>query len=247
MYNPFSLAGRTILVTGASSGIGRAIAVECAKMGATLIVTGRDAGRLSGTFDSLEGTGHWQVIADLFRQNELESLVGDLPVLDGLVLCAGITKSVPIQFATREKFDAIFGVNFFSQVELLRLLSRKKKLKSGSSVVAISSIGGLHSFNYGNSVYGSSKAALASFMRYCANEFAGRGIRVNSICPGMIETPMRASTPYTSEQLELYRQSILLRRFGRPEEVAFGAVYLLSEAASYVTGTNLYIDGGGER
>ena len=246
MYNPFSLAGKTILVTGASSGIGRATAVESAKMGASLVVTGRNEGRLQDVYETLEGEGHRKVIADLSCQEGIDALVADLPPLDGAVLCAGITKNVPVQFATREKFNSIFDVNFFSPVELLRQLYRGKKLNLGASVAVVASIGGLRSFNYGNGLYGSSKAALVSFMKYCAHEFAGRKIRVNCVCPGMIETPMRSSTPYTQEQLDKYMERIPLKRFGQPEEVAFGIIYLLSEASSYVTGMNLFIDGGGE-
>lgn len=244
MYNPFSLSGKTVLVTGASSGIGRATAIECAKMGAVCIITGRNIERLQETFESLEGEGHSQFTADLCKQDDIETLVAQLPPLDGAVLCAGVGLTVPVQFASRDKFDKIFNTNFFSQAELIRLLYKKKVLKSGASVVVIASIGGITSFNYGNSIYGASKAALNSFMKFCACEFANRKIRVNSICPGMVETPLISGGAITEEQHEKYREKYLLKRFGTPQEVAFGAIYLLSDASAWITGSSLYIDGG---
>ena len=183
MHNPFSLETKKILVTGASSGIGRATAIECAKMGASLVITGRNAERLQETFDALEGEGHQQIIADLSEQAGIDFLVSQLPPLNGAVLCAGVGITVPIQFSTRDKFDKIFNTNFFSQAELIRLLYKKKILLKEASIVLLASIGGTSSFNIGNGIYGASKAALNSFMKYCAHEFASRKIRVNSICP----------------------------------------------------------------
>lgn len=245
MYNPFSLSGKTILVTGASSGIGRATAIECSKMGAVLILTGRNGGRLQQTFDALEGDGHRQFTADLCEQHDIESLVTQLPPLDGVVLCAGIGLTVPVQFATRDKFDKVFNTNFFSQIELIRLLYKKKVLKNGASMVCIASIGGITSFNYGNGIYGASKAALNSYMKFCACEFANRKIRINSICPGMVDTPLISGGSITEEQHEKYREKYLLKRFGSPQEIAYGAIYLLSDASAWTTGSSLYIDGGG--
>lgn len=245
MYNPFSLEGKTILVTGASSGIGRATAIECSRMGATLVITGRDTGRLQETYDALEGTGHGQIIADLSVQEGIELLFGQLSPLDGAVLCVGIGLTLPVQFSTREKFDRIFNTNFFSPVETSRLLYRKKILKPESSLVFIASIGGIYSFNYGNGIYGTSKAALNSFMQYCAHEFAVRKVRVNSIVPGMVETPLIHRDTISEEQLKRYLAKYPLKRFGRPEDIAWGAIYLLSDASNWVTGTSMVIDGGG--
>lgn len=245
MYNPFSLEGKTILVTGASSGIGRATAIECSKMGAKCIITGRNAERLQETYNTLEGKDHQQVIADLIEQENTESLVAQLSPLDGAVFCAGIGGiTIPIQFSTREKFDNVFNTNFFSQAELIRILYKKKKLKSSSSIIMIASIGGITSFNVGNGIYGASKAALNAFMKYCASEFANRKIRVNSICPGMVETPLITKGYITDEQYEIYKGKYLLKRFGTPEEIAYGAIYLLSDASAWITGTSLFIDGG---
>ena len=184
--NPFSLAGKTILVTGASSGIGRETAIACSRMGATVVITARNAERLQETKNSLhrDGQEHKQLTADLTLTDEVTRLVASLPPLDGAVLCAGNSTTLPLQFGTREKFDNMFDVNFFAPVELLRLLYKKKLLVKGASVVLLASIGGTHSFMPGNGVYGASKAALNSLMKYAAREYASRKIRVNSICPG---------------------------------------------------------------
>lgn len=242
-YNPFSLQGKTILVTGASSGIGQATAVACAQMGAAVILTGRDAGRLQATAD-LIGSPIEQITADLTVNDDVERLVAALPPLDGAVLCAGNSTTLPLQFGTREKFDDMFNVNFFAPVELLRLMYKKKILNKGASVVLIASIGGTHSFMPGNGVYGASKAALNSLMKYAAREYASRKVRVNSICPGMVDTPLIHRGTITEEQLAEDAKRYPLGRYGQPDDIANGAVYLLSDASSWLTGHDLVIDGG---
>lgn len=242
-YNPFSLQGKTILVTGASSGIGQATAVACAQMGAEVVITGRDAGRLQTTAD-LSGTVKEQIVADLTNNEDVERLVATLPPLDGAVLCAGNSTTLPLQFGTREKFDDMFNVNFFAPVELLRLMYKKKILQKGASVVLIASIGGTHSFMPGNGVYGASKAALNSLMKYAAREYASRKVRVNSICPGMVDTPLIHRGTITEEQLAEDAKRYPLGRYGKPDDIANGAVYLLSDASSWLTGHDLVIDGG---
>ncbi len=242
-YNPFSLKGKTILVTGASSGIGQATAVECAQMGAEVVITGRDTERLQATAD-LVGTPKALIAADLTNQEDVERLVASLPPLDGAVLCAGNSTTLPLQFGSREKFDEMFNVNFFAPVELLRLMYKKKVLQKGASVVLIASIGGTHSFMPGNGVYGASKAALNSLMKYAAREYASRKIRVNSICPGMVDTPLIHRGTITEEQLAEDAKRYPLGRYGKPDDIANGAVYLLSDASSWLTGHDLVIDGG---
>ena len=242
-YNPFTLKGKTILVTGASSGIGQATAVECAQMGAEVVITGRDTERLQATAD-LMGTLKAQIAADLTNQEDVERLVAALPPLDGAVLCAGNSTTLPLQFGSREKFDEMFNVNFFAPVELLRLMYKKKVLQKGASVVLIASIGGTHSFMPGNGVYGASKAALNSVMKYAAREYASRKVRVNSICPGMVDTPLIHRGTITEEQLAEDAKRYPLGRYGRPEDIANGVIYLLSDASSWLTGHDLVIDGG---
>ncbi len=243
-YNPFSLEGKTILVTGASSGIGRATAIECSKMRANVIITGRSQERLQETFNQLEGNGHMQVTAELTNQEEIKNLVEQLPLLNGVVLCAGSGLTLPIKNAKQEKFQWVFDVNFFSPVDVFRQLVVKKKITNGASVLFISSIGGNFVFEPGNALYGTSKAALASFVKYAAVEFSGRLIRVNAICPGMVETPLIRRGVFTEEQLKDYESKYLLSRFGKPEEIAYAAIYLLSDAAAWTTGTMMVIDGG---
>lgn len=243
-FNPFSLAGKTILVTGASSGIGRETAIECSQMGAELIVAGRDSGRLEETCSSFDRQAKMQLTGDLTSTEDVERMVAALPPLDGAVLCAGNSITLPLQFASREKFDDMFDVNFFATVELLRLLYKKKVLQKGASVVLIASIGGTHSFVPGNGVYGASKAALNSVMKYAAREFSARRIRVNSICPGMVDTPLIHRGTISEEQLAEDAKRYPLGRYGRPEDIAHGAIYLLSDASSWLTGHDLVIDGG---
>ena len=136
MYNPFKLEGKTILVTGASSGIGKQTAIECSRLGAEVIITGRDKTRLQQTYDALEPNenGHMQVIADLLNEQDVEKLISEVGSVDGVVLCAGKGLTLPVQFCTREKFDDIFNINFFSPIEVLRLLFKKKKINKGGSV-----------------------------------------------------------------------------------------------------------------
>lgn len=241
--NIFSLEGKTILITGASSGIGAAIAIECSKAGAKLIIIGRNEERLNATYSALEGIGHIGLICDLKDEEAIKKLVSSLPKLDGLVLCAGINKTMPISFLTRKKIDEIFDINFFSPVELLRLMIKKKILNENASIVAMSSIGGNDVFTPGAAAYGASKAALLSWMKTTAKELAPK-FRVNCICPGQINTPMNATQEITEEQYESYRNSIPMKRFGKPEEIAYCAIYLLSEASRWITGSTFIIDGG---
>lgn len=243
-YNPYSLEGKKFLVTGASSGIGKSIAVECSKMGAQLIICGRNQERLEEVLSALEGTGHQCVIGDLLQNEDIDSLLSQISQLDGVVFSAGKGLTLPFQFSTREKFDDIFNINFFSPVELLRLLVKKKKLHSNSSVVFIVSIGGTGKFSVGHSIYGASKAALQAMVRFCAQELASKKVRVNGINPGMVNTPLIRRGTLTDEQLEEDRAKYPLKRYGEPEDIAYAAIYLLSNASSWVTGQSIIIDGG---
>jgi len=240
----FSLAGRNVLVTGASSGIGRACARLCGQAGATVILTGRDTARLETAASAMQADRCRIFAADLTEETGVAGLVDSLEPIDGLVMCAGINDVFPVRFAARKKVTPIFETNFFSQVELLRLLVKKKKLSACASVVAISSIGGNDTFSIGQAAYGASKAALLSWMKYAAKELAPNGIRVNCILPGHVDTPMNEGLAFTAEQLDAYRETIPLKRFGTPDDVACGAVFLLSDASSWMTGSQLKIDGG---
>lgn len=242
--NPFSLEGKTILVTGASSGIGQSTAVECSKLGAKVIITARNEERLKETIFMMAGEGHEYVIAEQTDNEQVTNLVASLPTLDGVVLCAGKGMTLPFTFCTRDKYDDVFAVNFFAPVELLRLLVKKKKLQANSSVVFVSSVGGVESFNIGNGIYGASKAAINSTMKFCARELAAKKIRVNSINPGMVNTKLIQGGSISEEQHQLDMQKYPLRRYGEPEEIAWGIIYLLSDASAWTTGHSLVIDGG---
>lgn len=243
-FNPFCLNRKTILITGASSGIGRTTAIECAKLGASLNLTGRNETRLKETLSSLSSTYHKAIVADLTLEADMESIVNAIDSIDGLVMCAGKGMMLPVQFSSRDKFIDVFDSNFFYPVELLRRLSKKKKLNKNSSVVAVSSMGGTHFYTIGNGVYGASKAALDSYMKFCAREFASKGIRVNTVLPAMIDTPLIHRGAVSDEDHEKDAQTYPLRRYGKPEDVAYAIIYLLSDASSWVTGTSLVIDGG---
>ena len=248
-YNPFSLEGKTILVTGASSGIGRATAIECSRLGANVIITARCEKRLSSVYAELDtesGQQHKMILAELDSDDGIGTLVDNSGEIDGLSSNVGISMgSIPIKFINAEVLEQVWQVNTLSRVKLIRDLYKKKKLKKNSSVVITSSVGGVTAFNVGNSIYGMSKAALDSFMKFCAVDFASRSIRCNSVCPGMIETPMNnGEGALNEEDYNKDKEHYLLKRYGKPEEVAWTTAFLLSDASSFITGVSLRIDGG---
>ena len=243
-YNPYSLKGKRILITGASSGIGRTTALECSKLDAELVITGRNKERLEKTLESLDGKGHSCVLADLTVKEDVERLVSEVNCLDGIVLCAGQGAVVPFKMSKRERMEPLFEVNYFSPVELLRLLVCAKKVKDNASVVFVSSIGGVESFTIGNGIYGASKAALNSMMKFCALELSAKKIRVNSVNPGMVNTNLIKGGALSEEQHKADMQKYPLKRYGEPIDIAYGIIYLLSNASSWVTGHSLVIDGG---
>jgi len=243
MKNPFSLKGKNILVTGASSGIGRAVAVACAQMGATLCISGRNESRLLDTYHHLEGQGHSYRIADLTNEEEVKALVTTSDCLDGVVHCAGINKRLPVAGLTEKSITSVMQTNFVSAVLLSRYLLKNRKLNPEASVVFISSI----SVDYpaiGNAIYCASKGAIKSFSKVMALETADARIRVNCIEPGMIATEWLEKTGMTDEQLQQAISKYPFKRFGTPEEVAYAAVYLLSDTTKWMTGSIIKLDGG---
>ena len=245
--NPFSLAGKTILVTGASSGIGRGIAIACAQMGATLILNGRNKERLEETCSLLVGEGHQILLGDLSKQSDLEAMASSLPVLQGWVNSAGIPKVSSIKHFDRENVEDIFNVNTISTMLLLSLLLKQKKLKRGASVVFISAVTGAFVGSKGDTSYCATKGAVNGFMKGAALELAPLGIRINSINPGLVPTNiLNLANDIAGEEhhAEIMLDKYPLKRLGTPEDIANGTVYLLSDASSWVTGINLVIDGG---
>ena len=245
-YNPYSLEDKTILVTGASSGIGRGVAIECAKMGARVIVTARNEERLKETLGLLVGEGHEMRICDLTDTNAIKAMVDTLPELQGVINNAGFTTIQPIPFINEEVFQNIMQVNTIAPVLILKYLIKKKKLKSGASVVFTSSLAGIGKMSVGNTMYGCSKGAISAFIQGAAKELAPKNIRVNAVCPGFVESQIMASGTISDEQLEKLLELYPLGRTGKPEDVAWAMIYLLSDASSWITGVNLPVDGGRE-
>ena len=243
-YNPYSLQGKTVLITGASSGIGRATAVECARLGARCVITGRDEPRLQQTLESLPGDGHMYIIADLSTQCGVDKLVETMPNVDGLVNNAGAGIRKPVGFYKQEDLERIFQINTFTPMLLTKAILRKKKLNRGGAVIFTSSVAALTS-QLGNGIYGASKSALATYMRYCAFELAEKNIRANAVLPGMVDTPFIHQGRLAEEDMQKdMQENYPLKRYGRPEDIAHAIIYLLSDAASWVTGVSLIVDGG---
>ena len=243
IYNPFSLEGKTILVTGASSGIGRSTAIECSRMGARLILTGRNEQRLKETLDALEGLGHQIIVADVTNSEDISNLVSILPPLDGFVCNAGITKRRPISFIKEEELREVFEINTIACFMLTKAISKAKKLNKNASIVFTSSKAA-RVVSPGNSMYAASKAAIESFSRSCALEFATKGIRSNCVLPGMVETPLISNGALSTEDLERDKENYLLKRYGKPEEIAWAIIFLLSDASAWITSTSMEVSAG---
>ena len=245
MYNPYSLAGKTILVTGASSGIGKVVAQECAKMGASLVISGRNPERLHETFVSLEGGGHIEIVADLLQYEDIESLTGQCPLLDGFSNNAGITKILLLKNLQRKYLEEIMNTNAIAPILLTQLLTKKKKWKKPSSIVFTSAISGNYCVHYGESMFAASKGAVCGFAKGAALDLAAQNIRANCVTPGVIKTDsLMNSGVLTQEELKEKENYFPLKRFGDPKDVALAVIYLLSDASSWVTGDNLILDGG---
>ena len=242
-YNPFSLEGKTILVTGASSGIGQGIAVECSKMGAKVVITGRNKERLKETFDQLDGNGHVMIAADLNNEADIEKLAAESPVLDGLVNNAGRGLSKPVNFIKSQDLQEVYQTNVFGVILLTKMLLKAKKINKGGSIVFTSSLSSYVSAA-GLSVYASSKAAVSAFMRTCAIELSKKKIRCNAVLPGMVETKLINDGTYTDASKQADLNLYPLGRYGSPVDIALGVVYLLSNASSWITGLEMIIDGG---
>ncbi len=244
MQTVFSLEGKTILVTGASSGIGKAVAQQCAAAGATCIITARNKDRLEETLASLDGEDHQMVIADLSDVKAIENLTEVLPKVNGVVCCAGVVETKILKFTEEEDLQKLFDTNAFSVIRLVRTMVQQRRLQKEASVVMISSISGVRCGYIGGSLYGATKGALEGFTKAAALELATMKIRVNTITPGMVETPILEGSAIDMEQLEADKLRYPLKRYGKPEEVGYAAVYMLSDATKWMTGTSMLIDGG---
>lgn len=244
MQDIFSLTGKIILITGASSGIGRAVAQQCAAAGATCIITARNKERLAQTLDSLSGEGHQMILSDLSNEEGIANLLSIMPKVNGVVCCAGVVETKMLKFTEEEDLHRLFTTNAFSTIRIIRDMVQQKKFCKESSIILISSISGVKCGYLGGSLYGATKGALEGFVKAIALELAPQKIRVNTITPGMIETPLMADSVIDAELLETDKLRFPLKRYGKAEEVGYAAVYLLSDATKWVTGTSLLMDGG---
>ena len=243
MYNPFSLEGKKILVTGASSGIGRGICIDTAKMGAVVHLVARNEQRLNETLSQMEGDGHQMYSVDLCDKDALIAMVDSLPVLDGVVLCAGIIKTMPVKNISEVALEEIFNTNIIADIRMVSRMLKKKKLNKGASVVFISSVS---TFNVkvGNSLYSATKGAVNSFAKAMALEVAKQSMRVNCIQPGFVPSSILSSGTIEEDAfLKFYADRHPLG-FGSPSDIANGCIYLLSDASRWVTGSIFTLDGG---
>lgn len=244
-YNPFSLSGKIILITGASSGIGRSTAIECSKLGATCcILMARNYSALKETALLMDpGCNVIICPCDLSDSESVEEAVKSFPPLDGVVNNAGINKMQLVPFYNKNDINNIFSVNCFSPMLLIKLLVKKKKLSYMSSIVFTASISGYTNTSPANGIYGASKSAISTFMKYAALELAPKGIRCNAVQPGRVETPLIHQTT-DEDAIKTDISKYPLGRYADPKEIAWSIIYLLSDASSWITGTNLVIDGG---
>lgn len=243
-FNPFTLDGKTILVTGASSGIGRGIAIACSKMGASVIVNGRNEQRLSETMSEMEGDDNLSLAADLSDNVALAEMVAKLPKLDGIVHCAGIGQRILCKQLQESDLENMMNVNFKAPVMLQTEILKQKKINKSASIVFIASIA-CDSPTIGNAMYSASKGAIISYANCLALELAPRLIRVNCILPAMIWTDLIFKGGITEEELKEDEKKYPLKRYGKPEDIANLSIYLLSDAAAWMTGSSIKITGGG--
>lgn len=243
-FNPFTLEGKTILVTGASSGIGRGIAVACSKMGGTIVLNGRNEKRLKETYEQLAEGGHQIVTSDLSDMSRLNEMVASLPKLDGIVHCAGIGQRVLCKQLHEQDLDTMISTNFKAPVMLQTEMLKQKKINKGASIVFIASIAS-ESPSVGNSIYSASKGALISYANCLALELAPRLIRVNCIQPAMVWTDLIFKGGVTEEDLKEDEKKYPLKRYGTPDDIAHLSIYLLSDASAWMTGSSVKLTGGG--
>lgn len=237
----FGLDNKKILVTGASSGIGRATAIECSKAGATIYLTARNKERLEQTYVALTPGNHKIISADITCDDDIKKIVDEVEPLDGVALIAGINDKMIIKKIDDAFVTKMMSTNFSGPAMLIKSLLKAKKINRFASVVFMSSVSAFYP-SVSNALYAASKAALNQFSKVLALEVLPLRARVNCIQPAFVETEMIHK--YDEETLKEIRSSYPLGRFAKPEEVACAVIYYLSDASQIVTGTSLVIDGG---
>ena len=249
MFNPFSLNGKTIVVTGASSGIGRQCAIDCSRMGAKVVLIARNEQRLNETMSMMEDYGHLSVALDLtdftILKARVTEIVDTMGPIDGLINCAGISTTLPLKLTDEHKMDEFFHANVYSAIELTRHFCKMGNVRrEGASIIFLSSIMALTG-EIGKSLYAMTKGALISAVHALACEYARRNIRFNAISPGAILTPINKDLPHMKNpEARAALESKHLLGLGRTTDISNAAIYLLSDAARWVTGQNIVVDGG---
>ncbi|MEL5894016.1 SDR family oxidoreductase [Bacteroides sp. GD17] len=246
MYNPFSLEGKKILITGASSGIGRSIAVECSYMGATLIITARNKERLDETLSLMRPGNHMAITCNLMNEEDIVNLVDSLPQLKGVVHNAGVNSRTLCKTIKKSDLETVLSPNFYGPVLLQKQLLKKKKIAKEASIVFIASRAPFAP-SVGNAIYSASKGAILGYAQVLGLELAPQKIRVNSICPAMVWTELVVKDSVDmGVNYEELQAKYPLKRYGKPEDVAYLTIYLLSDASSWMTGSSIDLTGGGE-
>lgn len=245
MYNPYSLEGKTILITGAASGIGKETAIESSKMGAKIVAVDLNADGLNALVPQLEGEGHLTFDGNLCNDEFLKLLAENTPVLNGVFLCAGVSDTTLVKFLTEEKIDRVFNINVKAPVMMLKYLLKKKKVADGGSLVWMSSYGA-EKVEPGLGIYAASKSAVNGFMRAYAKELIGKKIRSNSIMPMMIKTELISTLTTISEEDWKKQEAMYPLGFGAPQDVARVAMFLFSDASRWITGTQFKMGGGSD-
>ena len=244
-FNPLDLTGRKILVTGASSGIGKATSIYLSKLGARLVVIGRNEERLADTFKQLKGSNHIKIITDLAELDDMSQIfdqaVKDGVKLNGLVHCAGIAQVIPLNILTKKKMIVEMNINYFSFIELVRQYS-KRKFSDGGSIVGISSIAADRAGQCQTN-YSASKASMDIAAQALSIELAKKGIRINTILPGMIGTEMAMRAQESGVDLDQVERVQLLG-MGEANDVAASCAFLISDMSRLITGRRLFVDGG---
>ena len=247
-YNPFQLRDKTILVTGASSGIGQQCAIDCSRMGARVVLVARDEERLEGTLSLLEGSGHCYYKFDLNCLEEIEKLIEkikkDVGRLNGFVHAAGIEKTLPMKWLKVSDYEGLLRVNFLSSFEIIKCLARLGVLNKESHIVLIASILSVIG-RKGLAAYAASKGAMVAAIRAMALELASKKICVNCVSPGTILTPMMQKYLLSLDEEE-YKKRLEGFPLGMGEtvDVSNMCIYLLSDASRWITGQNFIVDGG---
>ena len=247
MYNPFTLEGKTILVTGASSGIGRQCAIDCSKMGAKVVAVGRNQERLNSVISEIGGQG-MSYSFDLEQIDGISELISDIVdkygKFDGFIHAAGIEVTNPVKLSKTTDYESLFRVNSLSAFEIVKNLCGIKTFNKGGSIVLISSISGVIA-RKGLCAYAASKGALMSAARVMALEMASREVRVNTLSPGTILTPMmQKALDAMSDEDKKKRIAGFPLGLGETTDVSNACIFLLSDASRWITGQNIVVDGG---